>query len=112
MKTAYELDLESAEFEQIVVNGDREALSTDSREKNKHEEVTEMIDEQIYDPVVLNSQQSSTILSIKDVTKGKNEAEITKMIELELGIEQDDATIWNKMVKAISQINISKSILF
>ena len=46
------------------------------------------------------------------MTKGKNEAEITKMIELELGIEQDDATIWNKMVKAISQISISKSILF
>ena len=47
------------------------------------------------------------IYSIKDETKGKNEEEITRMIESELNIKEDDASVWNKMVKAISQISIS-----
>ena len=49
----------------------------------------------------------SVICSIKDATKNKTEAQLIEMIKEELEITDVDAQIWNRMVLAISQINLS-----
>ena len=46
------------------------------------------------------------IYSIKNAIKNKIEDGIIELIQSELGIIEDEATIWNKMVCAISQISI------
>ena len=47
---------------------------------------------------------SHEIYSIKDCTKDKIENELIEIIRRELGIIENDSTIWSKMIKAIDQV--------
>ena len=49
--------------------------------------------------------RNSQICSIKDITNGKTETQIIETIKHELGVVEDEAIIWNKMMKALSKVN-------
>ena len=107
MKTSSIVNFESIKFEQIIVNDNQEIQPKNPDEENKSETPVDSKIKRFHDSRNLKIGKDLKIYSIKDETKGKNEEEITKMIESELNIKEDDASVWNKMVKAISQISIS-----
>ena len=55
------------------------------------------------------SEAYSEIFKIKDITRGKTNNEIKDLIKYELGTEENDSTIWEKMIKAISSISLNDS---
>ena len=94
-------------YQEIVLNIDQEIiLDVPQRlavqEESKHNQIqpTEFQTE-------AKECEKSVICSIKDATKNKTEAQLIEMIKEELEITDDDAKIWNRMVLAISQINLS-----
>ena len=94
-------------YQEIVLNIDQEIiLDVPQRlavqEESKHNQIqpTEFQTE-------AKEREKSVICSIKDATKNKTEAQLIEMIKEELEITDDDAQIWNRMVRAISQINLS-----
>ena len=56
------------------------------------------------DPEVKQIQQ---IYSIKDITANKNEMDIIDLIRNELGVVEDEVSIWSKMINTISRVSIS-----
>ena len=52
------------------------------------------------------TSQIPQIYSIKSIAKNKTKFEIIELIQNELGIVEDDATIWNKMINSISKFSI------
>ena len=94
-------------YQEIVLNIDQEIiLDVPQRlavqEESKHNQIQ---------PTEFQAEakecEKSVICSIKDATKNKTEAQLIEMIKEELEITDDDAQIWNRMVRAISQINLS-----
>ena len=55
------------------------------------------------------SENSSKIFWIKQLTKGKTNNDIKELVRGELGITENDATIWDKIIKAISGIKLNNS---
>ena len=94
-------------YQEIVLNIDQEIiLDVPQRlavqEESKHNQIQ---------PTEFQAEakecEKSVICSIKDATKNKTEAQLIEMIKEELEITDDDAQIWNRMVRVISQINLS-----
>ena len=94
-------------YQEIVLNIDQEIMidvpqRLTVQEESKHNQIQ---------PIEFQTEakecEKSVICSIKDATKNKTESQLIEMIKEELEITDDDAQIWNRMVLAISQINIS-----
>ena len=50
--------------------------------------------------------QTNKTFSIRNITKNKTELDLIELIRSELGIIEDDISIWNKMMFSISQLSI------
>ena len=46
--------------------------------------------------------------SIKDITVNKDELALIELIRNELGVVEDDVSIWNYMINAIFKVSINK----
>ena len=104
------MESKSTEFNQIIINDSQEYQTRSSREENKSEALAESNEKEIHHIKDSTIEKDSKIYSIKDETKGKSEVEITNMIGYELEINEDDAVVWNRMVKAISRFRIGNFI--
>ena len=93
-------------FEKIIVNVDKNNILIPCIDKYEKEESKETKYSGNDNKLNKGSSQTTMIYSIKNVTKNKTEDGIIELIQRELGIIEDDATILNKMVRAISQISI------
>ena len=99
------------EFIQIIVNVDQESMSNCIEEKSK-EETKKTRQLKVHYEMSQETPQVSLIFSIKDITKNKSELGLIELIRNELGIVENDASVWKGMVCAISQVSISSNNLF
>ena len=95
------------EFNQIVVNVQQEDIPIYYMNKDNEEESKPWNNQRIRCERNEESLFVPEIYSIKDVTNNKTENDILELIRYELGIAEDDAVKWNKMVSAISRLRVS-----
>ena len=94
------------EFEQIIINSDLNILEDIQAENLSKEETKNYIIFGRDDMSQALNRQYSKIYSIKDSTDGKSDVEIVEIIRNELEIFNDEEFVWNKMIYAISQVNL------
>ena len=92
---------------QIITNTSEELLQCDKEEEHKLKEPSQSWSDQNQDIGSIGSTRKQEIFSIKDKTKGKAEIMIVDMIKRELGVKENGAIIWNKMMKAIAEVNLA-----
>ena len=51
--------------------------------------------------------QTNKTFGIKNITKNKTELDLIELIRSELGVIEDNISIWNKMMFSISQLSIN-----
>ena len=112
MEAALAENIELDYFEQIIVNFNHEDISITHNEEQKSESFTIEEDRYIDDSNSSKTERNPEIYRIKDATKGKTELKIIDLIRFELDIKEDEVTVWNKMVKAVSHICIGNCIQF
>ena len=91
-------------FVQIIVNIDEESSGLIQGEEHKCERKNQEKTHRTASIINIEHKASHEIYSIKDCTKDKTENELIEIIRRELGIVENDATIWSKMIKAIDQV--------
>ena len=100
-------DLNLEEFLQIVTNTSEEVMQCFREEEKKHWEPSQSRSDRNHDIENSNNIWKQEIFSIKDQTKNKTELMIVDMIKQELGIEENEAILWNRMIKAIEEVNLA-----
>ena len=98
--------LDLIEFTQIIVNIFDESLSYFLNDKQTEQESKENVRKEAQKKADKGTSQIPQIYCIKSITKSKTKFEIIELIQNELGIVEDDATIWNKMINSISKFSI------
>ena len=93
-------------FEKIIVNVDKNNILIPCIDEYEKEESKQAKYSGNHNKLKKDSYHTPLIYSIRNVTKNKTEDRIIELIQSELGIIKDEATIWNKIVCAISQISI------
>ena len=102
--------LDLIEFTQIIVNIFDKSLSDFLNDKQTEQESKENVRKEVQKKADKGSSQIPQIYSIKSITKNKTKFEIIELIQNELGIVEDDATIWNKMINSISKFIIRSNL--
>ena len=101
-------NLDLYEFDQIMTNNDWERQLRGQTERYFWEESKHQDYQRISVEKSDKNKTNHVLYSIKDIAEGKSEIEIIEIIRNELGIVDDEAFKWNKMIKAISQIKLSR----
>ena len=99
--------LELAEFKQIIINTIHINLHDYHMEEEGEQESKHNEDQENFPKEGSELQQTLRIESIKDITSYKDELGIIDLIQNELGVQEDEVSIWNKMICSISKFRIS-----
>ena len=99
-------NLELTKFTQIIVNVFDQSLSDFRIEGQSEQKSTELECKGTKGKADKKSPQIHQVYSIKAITVNKTELEIIDLIRYELGIVDNDVTVWNKMINPISKFSI------
>ena len=109
MQSLFSQELSLKEFDSIIVNVNEECIP-DQQVKVDHIEESKYIhfkgsSEEEKDESILGSQ----IYSIKDATRNKTDSQIIDIIMKELGVCNNDAYVWDRMMQSISRIALDEN---
>ena len=104
MQSLFSQELNLKQFDSIIVNVNEKCIQDQQEEIDQIEESKHLHSKGSSEEEKDESILGSKIYCIKDATRNKTESHITDIIMKELGVCNNDAYLWDRMIQGISRI--------